>query len=1101
MRQAPGITRQISMAVLVATTLLLVGTTDAAAADHQGVKPWQQQYAGDEATGENVIALWQFSPGEEGKDNSSHGHDLQLRGEGCFVETGKFGSCLESFVAGVDHDIAQGAYARNHEDLNPPGAFTLEAWFNPKPELDQCDNAFLLDKKYYHYAKDLPQANQGYCLYLRKTGENRRKMLAYLGFGEDSVAYDSREFPAEPGQWQHAAFTYDGAGTGRFFLNGEAIGRATHEGRGGITPSTYDLAIGDRYGSTHTGFPGYIDQVRIAKGCVPYFAGVLEVAVAGARTVFVRMEQDQHIALNVINDTNEALTDATAKISFGGFEREVSVPDLPSLASHTVEVPVDATVRPDTYTLQATVTATGPDKTHEAEGAFDIVIVPRDTPHKMPVVMWGYGDFETLKQIGFTHQLISLADYGTIWTSGEPTEEAVSARLDQQSESLNEHLKQGVGAVVYLYPGRWVVTNDNLKDTFNRVNRSGTPYEDRNACASLPEVQEFAYNVGASIAKTYGQFPGLQASLIHSEIRDHTSLCFHEHDRQAFREFAGYDIPDALTGAGGLHHSRIEGFPMNRIVPDDDPVLTFYKWFWKAGDGWNPLHTQVHKGLKSTGRDDLWTFFDPAVRVPSIWGSGGDVDFISQWTYSYPDPIKMGQATDEVMAMGEGGPPHQQAMKMTQVIWYRSQTAPEVPEDESQRASWEKEIPDARFITIAPDHMREAFWSKVARPIRGIMYHGWASLVEGSHGAYRFTNPQTSEVLTELVTDVVRPLGPTLLQVPDRKTDVALLESFASQIFASRGSRGWSGSWEADMHLILQWARLQPRIIYDETVLRDGLDDYNVLVMPCCDVLTESVKDRIAAFQRRGGLIVADEHLTPALSPDILIPSRSRTKKADEDKAALQALASQLRAELDPFYERYGDSSDPDVVVRFRQYGDTDYLFAINDKRTFGTYVGHHGLVMEKGLPNAATLTVNRDEGHVYDLVAHQAVPATQTPEGLVIERGFGPGDGHLLMITSKPVTGIMVGGCAQAKRGDQVRLQVAVTGEAGEPLAAVIPVRVEILDPQDRPAEYSGYYGARDGRLSIDLDLAPNDLTGDWTIRATELASGWTSEYSLTVN
>jgi len=274
-----------------------------------------------------------------------------------------------------------------------------------------------------------------------------------------------------------------------------------------------------------------------------------------------------------------------------------------------------------------------------------------------------------------------------------------------------------------------------------------------------------------------------------------------------------------------------------------------------------------------------------------------------------------------------------------------------------------------------------------------------------------------------------------------------------------------------------------------------------VLVMPCCDVLTVSVRDRIAAFQRRGGLIVADEHLTPALTPDILIPSLRRTKKADEDKVALQALAHRLRAELDPFYERYGDSSDPDVVVRFRQYGDTDYLFAINDKRTFGTYVGHHGLVMEKGLPNNATLTVNRDQGHVYDLVAHQAVPATQTPGGLVIEREFGPGAGHLLMITSKPVASIRVGGPEQTTRDNRVRLEIAVLDDAGQPLAAVVPVQVEVLDPRDRPAEYSGYYGVKDGKLSINLDLAPNDLTGKWHVRATELASGRASECTFAVN
>ena len=69
---------------------------------------------------------------------------------------------------------------------------------------------------------------------------------------------------------------------------------------------------------------------------------------------------------------------------------------------------------------------------------------------------------------------------------------------------------------------------------------------------------------------------------------------------------------------------------------------------------------------------------------------------------------------------------------MTQVIWYRSQTAPQAKADDpppAYRARWEREQPDAPVITIAPMHLREAFWTKIARPIDGIMYHGWQSLV------------------------------------------------------------------------------------------------------------------------------------------------------------------------------------------------------------------------------------------------------------------------------------------------------------------------------------------------------------------------------------
>jgi hypothetical protein len=78
-------------------------------------------------------------------------------------------------------------------------------------------------------------------------------------------------------------------------------------------------------------------------------------------------------------------------------------------------------------------------------------------------------------------------------------------------------------------------------------------------------------------------------------------------------------------------------------------------------------------------------------------------------------------------------------------------------------------------------------------------------------------------------------------------------------MYAQCGSNGWSNSWEADMHLILQWAGYQPRIIYDETVRKNGLDAYDILVMPNCYVLTQSVYDEIVKFQKRGGIVVSDD--------------------------------------------------------------------------------------------------------------------------------------------------------------------------------------------------------------------------------------------------
>jgi hypothetical protein len=58
----------------------------------------------------------------------------------------------------------------------------------------------------------------------------------------------------------------------------------------------------------------------------------------------------------------------------------------------------------------------------------------------------------------------------------------------------------------------------------------------------------------------------------------------------------------------------------------------------------------------------------------------------------------------------------------------------------------------------------------------------------------------------------------------------------------------------------------------------------------------------------------------------------------------------------------------------------------------------------------------------------------------------------------------------------------------------------VRIADAKGRPAEGSGYYGARDGVVVVPLDPAPNDAPGKWTIRAVELASGKTARAQLVV-
>jgi len=897
------------------------------------------------------------------------------------------------------------------------------------------------------------------------------------------------------------AFTYNGAGTGAFFLDGQPMGQRTEAQTGGITRGNRNLSIGDRLGSNYHGFPGRIDQVRISNGVLEFRP--FRIGFTSPRHVFVRMEPNAEVRFELVNLQNQPLKNGCFFVDFAGKNQYAA--GLDSLApgeSKIVSFPIDTRMHPDRYRLTAKIT-TKDDKLLASSAPFSIEIVPRKLPGEFPVVMWGggLGEIERLKEVGFTHAIGLRADYQKIWKAGQPGKANKPETIRENITRLDDALAAGITICSQSSPGSFLRTMPE----FQRVGRDGKPYPTKrpDICPLLPKVQEFVYLVGVSMCWSYGRHPAYGAALLHTEVRDQARPCFHPVDFADFKKSTGLDIPPEAAGPRGVDWHKIEGFPENRVIPDTDPIYLYYKWYWKQGDGWNRLNSKLHHVLKD-GRKGFWTWHDPAVRVASVFGSGGEVDVISQWTYSYPDPIRIGLATDELLTMASGAEHDQAVMKMTQLIWYRSQTAPE-PEPgkpaPAWQAAWEREQPDAPFITIPPMHLREAFWTKIARPIKGIMYHGWGSLVpvEGT-GGYRFTHPETRHELARLIRTVVRPLGPTLKAVSGVRSDVAFYECFASQVYARRGTYGWGGGWGGDAWHITQWAGLQPDIIYDESIEQTGLDRFKVLFMADCDVVAESVLKAILAFQKRGGIVVGDDRLTPAIHPDILIETYKRTGNARKDKDELLARAGKLRAALANRYDRYAKSSNPEILAYRRQFGDADYIFLVNDRREYGRYVGQHGLVMENGLPAETRITLNRPSGVAYDLVNHSPVDFRRENGRLAADFHLGPCDGRIVMVVPTAIARVKIGVPKSARRGDAITATVEVIDAAGKPIDAAVPLEVTIEDPAGRPAEWSGPWTATWGEAAIPIQLAPNDAEGVWQVRVRELASGRTGTATFRV-
>mgnify|MGYP000551371843 CR=1 FL=1 len=1081
----PGHWRAKVAVMRLISFLVITGFSWRAGAAAEFSQPWGEPYSGVHATGPHVVAFWRFEPGAEDRDASGQTNTLKFDGAAA-VKEGRFGGGLQTAAEGPRGQQRHAALAAHRPALSPPGAFTVDLWCKLMPAKEP-DQAFLVDKKYashndYQFLLSAPD----------KSGQ--RVLQVSLGFGEDSAGFQSEPVRLENGRWHHLAFSYDGRGEVRFFCDGVNAGQARHPGRGAVMPGKNSLSIGDRLGSYYHGFPGVLDEVRICQGALDFRS--LDLDTGNSRLVFVRQEKAPPVELRVRNRQTAALGPGQAAISLAGLQTATApVPPLAPGATHKLLFSPNTALRPGSYELRVRVEIPG-QPTARAEEKFDVTLVARPLPNRMPVVMWGVyapegvqKELGRLKELGFTHCLGVRPHYDFIWEAKDDVLPAPPEAHAEARRMLDAALANGLGILAGASPGSWLAA----KSEFQRINRAGKRLEKPDVCGNVPGAREFCEQVGRALGRGYGDHPAFAGALIHTEVRDHTALCFHEHDLAAFKKATGLDYPLEATGKAGVPYKNLKDFPANRVVAESHPILQFYRWFWSVGDGWNELHTRVHRGLHETGHPGLWTFHDPAVRCPSLPGSGGGVDVLSQWTYSYPDPIRIGLPTDELFAMARASVPPQKVMKMTQIIWYRSQTAPIGKKSaDGETAPWEDRDPEAAYITIAPTHLREAFWTKIARPIQGIMYHGWQSLVPGdSRASYRYTHPATQHELRQLIQTIVEPLGPTLLQVPDRPADVAFLESFASQVFAQRGEWGWSRGWAGEAYLVLQHAQLQPEVIYEDTLLKRGLAPYRVLFLLDCDVLTEPVVRQIEAFQQRGGVVIGDDRLCPAIKPNVRFPVHLRTNRADLAYTNLLTRARELRNALAGKYFWPTDSDNPDLVTRARRYREADYLFVVNDKREFGNYVGQHGLVMENGLPSTGTLSLNRTSGHVYDLVAGREVHAVNRADRLAWRTDLGPGEGGVFLVLKEAIAEVRVSAPARVKTGQTLTCQVEILDSRRQPVPAVTPAQVEILDADGRAAEFSGYYGLKDGKLALQLDIAPNDPTGCWQIRVRDLASG----------
>ena len=1069
----------------------------------------------------------------------------------------------------------------------PSASFEFKAEFIPRLDwTNAADKAAAEGPARYHVLWDCMGVNSGksakhrgiQVLFVEAEGRWTPKL--YAGFGDQTTWVAGPSFTPKPGEVAKLSIRYRRFGRVEWSVNGAV---ATNQMKR-YEPVLFDVAtrpvLGDRLLAPYAPFNGSV--LRVSIGPLPNEPMIVRPA---GRQAYERGEDGAAFRLNVVLDANADV--AEVKISaeqrdsetgriYASFADSVvgsgvsPVPTAESAQMLEFAVPVETRLRPGRYELAVSATARLADGGEMgAKETMELVIGPTFA-ERMPAVLWGRGagSLKNVRDFGFTHVLQDERHYSFATTNIGPLR--AKGLLGEYDVALAEGLRM-LHSVKMQYPAE-----GEGREPFYRQLRNGmkptNPREVARPEVSNPELLEYARAIAAAENEAVGYHPAFAGVDICSELRDLSFPSFNtEHLR--FKADTGMDVPPEVRGRTADLKTAKARFP-NGVVPPDDPLLAYYRWFWGGGDGW-PGYTggiaSVYRKLAGRYGDGsaiqrkrpFFSFWDPAVRCPPKWGSGGDVDAINQWVYANPDPMNVAGPAEEVIAMADGRP-GQTPMIMTQLICYRSRIAP-TNVTVSPPPEWLKRRPLADFPTIPADSLQEAVWSMLAKPVKGVMFHGWKTIFESGQGkGYTYTSPETAARMKSLLQDTVSPLGPTLLGLGRDEPEVAVLESFATAAFGGPASWGWL----SPAITFLQRARLDPRVLYEETIMRDGFGKTRVLYAPQCVFLSAPVVERIRAFQEAGGILVADSELLPALKADVVVPvmaykappKSDHTEDVDADtqtqvdtvarkfteetKANMQTEAEALRKTLAErhSYAPKADSSSPEIVVYSRSWHGTPYVFAINDKRTFGDYVGQWGLTMEKGLPFTGSVTLADPEakiGAVYELSRGGQVPFTRTADGRVeVPLSYDTNDGRLLLFLEHPIANVTIRvDCLKPdrqsnitalsvsapvmrlsasphplrlrvanrqtvkpsnRRGDSIAATMTVRDNAGNPVPARLPVEIRVYDAAGRELDGAGYACAVGGVCTLTVKTNLNDAPGSYRVVCRDRASGIVREVTI---
>jgi hypothetical protein len=611
----------------------------------------------------------------------------------------------------------------------------------------------------------------------------------------------------------------------------------------------------------------------------------------------------------------------------------------------------------------------------------------------------------------------------------------------------------------------------------------------------------------------FRDLPSCTTVFMNSEVEDKLKLPCNPEALKMHEAALGFSPLEKLKSTERVFAAPYHDAPFTApgVIADEAPEYLYAKYFFKHGDGF-VVTNKTMAGVIHRYRPDMKVITDP-LRLCSIYGRFDGADIVSSWTYTNPDP----KATLFIETLLAEARPDNKDVIHTVTLWnYAGSLVP----------SGKDRFARDKTLRMETDRFLENAWINFSRGPKGIgTYFGSPIEVFFENGDPFIFSPETEKAIGYFANNVMAPFGEMARKTVAVPRRAAILDSFASRVYgvSPRPYNHYQNYYIYNFYTVLNMAHIPADVLFDETVVERGLDGYELLVLPNCDTLPESVYKKILEFARKGGIVVADQYLRAdipgvirfdfdftyrsrvnananargvdfAVKDDTSFRKDSDEKQlagitAEEDQKTLEAYAGKIREVLDPKIVRDVDCSSPRLLLNMREYDGVRYLFIVNDHRTYGERVGKYKSMLEKGLPEKAEFTIRNPgfEPVIYELTNPRRIACRKSSDGNYrFELDVPAAGGCIVAIYQAGLEPVRIEVPPDIKRGICSFMKVSLGNTDG-----LQPLKITLADPEGCRNEFSGYYLAEKGAYSLEFMPAVNEPSGNWLIEISDLTSG----------